>query len=116
MKKLAIISFLFFASIVFSQEKMTISEPNFESIEISIDSLEKINTIKWEDFVDVFKENDPESNISLKVTVEKIENKKITTNFSVSVKGKASEIDNLVSKLKEAVFKLKKVVLKLNEN
>jgi len=97
MKNLVIITFLLLSSIAFSQEKKISLESNFESIEISVDSLEEIYTIKWEDFIDVFKENNPESKISMKVTVKNIKKENLITNFSIGVNGKSEQIDSLVA-------------------
>lgn len=83
MKKLLFISFLLLSSIAFSQEKKVTIESNFESIEISVDSLEEIDTIKWDDFKDIFKENNPESIISMKVIVKNIKKENLITNFSM---------------------------------
>lgn len=115
MKKLVIISFLLISSIVFSQEKKVIFDSNFESIEISVDSLEEIDTIKWQDFKDIFKENNPESDISLKINFKNIKKENLISNFSMSVSGKASEIDSLVEQFKKGALKMKEVTLKMND-
>jgi hypothetical protein len=115
MKKLIIISFLLLSNIIFSQEKKITLESNFESIEISIDSLEEIDTIKWEDFKDIFKENKPESIISLKITLKNVKKENIITSFSIGVNGKSEEIDSLVEQLKKGILKIKEVAIKLNE-
>lgn len=115
MKKLLVISLLLLASIAFSQEKKLTFESNFESIEISVDSLEEIDTIKWDDFKDVFKENNPESTISMKVTVKNIKKENLITNFSIGVNGKSEQIDNLIDQLKKGVLKMKQLTLHLNE-
>ncbi|MDP5093629.1 MAG: hypothetical protein NWQ17_09970 [Polaribacter sp.] len=115
MKKLLIISFLLLSSIAFSQEKKIRLESNFESIEITVDSLEEIDTIKWEDFKDIFKENSPESTISMKVTVKNIKKENLITNFSIGVSGKSEQIDSLVDQLKKGVLKMKQLAINLNE-
>lgn len=115
MKKLIIISFLLLSRIAFSQEKKVISESNFESIEITVDSLEEIDSIKWEDFKDIFKENNPESTISLKIAVKNVKNENLIGNFSIGVNGKSEQIDSLVAQLKKGVLKMKQLVKNLNE-
>ena len=115
MKKLLIISFLLLSSIAFSQDKKITLESNFESIEISVDSLEELDTIKWEDFKDIFKENNPESTISLKITVKNIKKENLITNFSIGVNGKSEQIDSLVAQLKKGVLKMKQLAINLNE-
>ena len=115
MKKLIIISFLLLSRIAFSQEKKVISESNFESIEITVDSLEEIDSIKWEDFKDIFKENNPESTISLKIAVKNIKNENLIENFSIGVNGKSEQIDSLLAQLKKGVLKMKQLAISLNE-
>ena len=115
MKKLIIISFLLLSPIAFSQEKKVISESNFESIEITVDSLEEIDSIKWEDFKDIFKENNPESTISLKIAVKNIKNENLIGNFSIGVNGKSEQIDSLVAQLKKGVLKMKQLFKNINE-
>jgi hypothetical protein len=115
MKKLIIISFLLLSRIAFSQEKKVISESNFESIEITVDSLEEIDSIKWEDFKDIFKENNPESTISLKLAVKNIKNENLIGNFSIGVNGKSDQIDSLVDQLKKGVLKMKQLAINLND-
>ena len=115
MKKLIIISFLLLSRIAFSQEKKVISESNFESIEITVDSLEEIDSIKWEDFKDIFKENNPESTISLKLAVKNIKNENLIGNFSIGVNGKSEQIDSLVAQLKKGVLKMKQLFKNINE-
>jgi hypothetical protein len=115
MKKLIIISFLLLSRIAFSQEKKVISESNFESIEITVDSLEEIDSIKWEDFKDIFKENNPESTISLKIAVKNIKNENLIGNFSIGVNGKSEQIDSLLAQLKKGVLKMKQLAISLNE-
>lgn len=116
MKKLIVLSFLLFTCIIFSQEKKVTleSNSNFESIEISVDSLEEIDNIKWEDFKDVFKENNPESKISMKVTVKSINQENGITNFSIGVNGKSKEIDRLLELLKKRVLKMKQLTQNFN--
>ncbi|WP_445747552.1 hypothetical protein [Polaribacter sp.] len=114
MKKLLFISLLLLSSIVFSQEKKVTLESNFESIEISIDSLEEIDTIKWDDFKDIFKDNKPETTISMKVTVKNIKKENLVTNFSIGVNGKSDQIDSLVNQLKKGVLKMKQIAINLN--
>ena len=115
MKKLLFISLLLLSRIAFSQEKKVISESNFESIEITVDSLEEIDSIKWEDFKDIFKENNPESTISLKLAVKNIKNENLIGNFSIGVNGKSEQIDSLVDQLKKGVLKMKQLAISLNE-
>lgn len=117
MYKLLIISFLLLSSIAFSQEKkITLeSKSNFESIEITVDSLEEIDSIKWEDFKDIFKENNPESTISLKLAVKNIKNENLIGNFSIGVNGKSEQIDSLVAQLKKGVLKMKQLFKNINE-
>jgi len=115
MKKLLFISLLLLSSIVFSQEKKVTLESNFESIEISIDSLEEIDTIKWDDFKDIFKDNKPETTISMKVTVKNIKKENLVTNFSIGVNGKCDQIDSLVDQLKKGVLKMKQLAINLND-
>ena len=115
MKKLIIISFLLLSRIAFSQEKKVISESNFESIEITVDSLEEIDSIKWEDFKDIFKENNPESTISLKIAVKNIKNENLIGNFSIGVNGKSEQIDSLLAQLKKGVLKMKQLFKNINE-
>ena len=115
MTKLIIISFLLLSRIAFSQEKKVISESNFESIEITVDSLEEIDSIKWEDFKDIFKENNPESTISLKLAVKNIKNENLIGNFSIGVNGKSEQIDSLVAQLKKGVLKMKQLFKNINE-
>ncbi|PQJ75952.1 hypothetical protein [Polaribacter gangjinensis] len=115
MKKLLIVSLLLLANITFSQEKKISLETNFESIEITVDSLEEIDTIKWDDFKDVFKENKPESMISMKVTVKNIKKENLLSNFSIGVNGKSEQIDSLVNQLKKGVLKMKQLIINLNE-
>ncbi len=114
MKNLVTITFLLLSSIAFSQEKKISLESNFESIEISLDSLEEIDTIKWEDFKDVFKENNPESEIVMKVTVKNIIKENGITNFSIGVDGKSKEIDRLLELLKKRVLKMKQLTQNFN--
>lgn len=115
MKKILTLSYLLFASIVFAQEKKVISEVNFESIEISVDTLEEIDTIKWEEFKDFFKENNSESRISMKVTLKNIKKENLIANFSMGVNGKSEQIDSLVAQLKKGVLKMKNLSINLNE-
>ncbi|MDP4703869.1 MAG: hypothetical protein NWS05_02315 [Polaribacter sp.] len=115
MKKLIIISFLLLSRIAFSQEKKVISESNFESIEISVGSLEEIDIIKWEDFKDIFKDNNPESIIFLKVAVKNVKNENLIGNFSIGVNGKSEQIDSLVDQLKKGVLKMKQLFKNINE-
>ena len=115
MKKLLFISLLLLSRIAFSQEKKVISESNFESIEITVDSLEEIDSIKWEDFKDIFKENNPESTISLKLAVKNIKNENLIGNFSIGVNGKSEQIDSLVDQLKKGVLKMKQLFKNINE-
>ena len=115
MKKLLFISLLLLSRIAFSQEKKVISESNFESIEITVDSLEEIDIIKWEDFKDIFKDNNPESIIFLKVAVKNVKNENLIGNFSIGVNGKSEQIDSLVDQLKKGVLKMKQLAISLNE-
>ena len=117
MKKLLFISLLLLSSIVFSQEKKVTleSKSNFESIEISVGSLEEIDIIKWEDFKDIFKDNKPETTISMKVTVKNIKKENLVTNFSIGVNGKSDQIDSLVDQLKKGVLKMKQLFKNINE-
>jgi hypothetical protein len=116
MKRNLIIIFLLTNSlIVFAQEKKVISEVNFESIEISVDTLEEIDTIKWEEFKDVFKENNSESRISMKVTFKNIKKENLIANFSMGVNGKSEQIDSLVAQLKKGVLKMKNLSINLNQ-
>lgn len=114
MKKILILSFLLFANIVFAQEKKVISEVNFESIEISVDTLEELDTIDWQEMSDIFKKNKPESKISLKVTVKDIKKENYKGSFSITLGGESQKIDSLVTQLKEKVLKMKQLVINFN--
>ena len=117
MKKLLFISLLLLSRIVFSQEKKVTleSKSNFESIGISVGSLEEIDIIKWEDFKDIFKDNNPESIIFLKVAVKNVKNENLIGNFSIGVNGKSEQIDSLVDQLKKGVLKMKQLFKNINE-
>lgn len=115
MKKLLFTSFLFLTTIVFSQKKEVVSLINIQSIELTVDTVEEIDRFNFQDFKDALKDNDPESIVTLKFSINKLKQENMTLSFSHKVDGKASEIDSLVAKLKEGVLKLKKVISKSNK-
>lgn len=114
MKKIILSSCLLLSTFIYSQKKEIIKSFNLNSVAISVDSIQEIDTINWEVIKESFKENDPESDVFLKVAIKQIKNENVKMSFSFKVEGKAANIDSLVLRLKKGVTKIKKVVAKLN--
>jgi hypothetical protein len=116
MPKIIFITCIFISSLIFSQETShSENHINIQSLSISVDSVNELDAINWDDAKETFYKTDPESEISLEIKLRNkgSTNKSITKfAFSFEVKGKAKEIDSLVFQIKNG-FKL---IRKIDEN
>lgn len=110
MKHIVLIAaFLFNMQVFCQKQEPEYKTVNVNSLEVKVDSIAEINTINWNDVKEAFKENNPESDIYLKVSFKKQKRKNIKMSYSYKVDGKAKEIDSLILKLKKGVKLFKKI-------
>jgi hypothetical protein len=106
------------STLIFSQKKNSNENyMNVNSLSFTVDSSKELATINWQDIKDAFKQNSPESNISLEIklrTKEKqITKLKVKYDFSYKVTGKAREIDSLVLRMRKAISFINKATKKI---
>ncbi|MCI2228911.1 hypothetical protein MC378_07005 [Polaribacter sp. MSW13] len=118
MNKIILIICIFTSAFVFSQKKH-VSYINTNSLSISVTSSKELETINWQDIKEVFKDNDPESDVSLeiKVKLEEKSTNKLSYKYDYSFKSnsKAKDIDSLIVRMKKGVNYINRVTKNLKK-
>lgn len=110
MKNILFIVLLFTIIQTYSQvDKEKNMQANIESLKVDVNSLEELKEINWKEIEDAFKENDPESDIILKVSLNSKKSEKVKLNYSYKVDGKAKDVNKLILKLKKGISIFKKI-------
>ncbi|MCG1036091.1 hypothetical protein [Polaribacter sargassicola] len=119
MSKLILIICFFTSLLVFSQKSAPkAAYVNVTGFSIKVDSEEELATINWDDIKSIFKDNDPESNVSLEFKVKTKETKdkklKFKVDYSFKSVGKAKAIDTLIVRMKKGINYINKITKKSN--
>lgn len=122
MKNLATLVLLFFASITIGQHKsIAINESvnsntdvKVTSMSYTVDSVNELETINWEDVKTIFENNKDNETIKLSfaIKLQKPDNKKVSISGKFSVEGKSENIDDLIAKSKKGINGLIKLYKK----
>jgi len=71
MNKIIFVIWVFASSLIFSQKKNSSENyMNINSLSFTLNTAKELATINWQDIKDSFKENNPESVISLKIKLK----------------------------------------------
>ncbi|MBT8299297.1 MAG: hypothetical protein HKP42_08860 [Maribacter sp.] len=112
-----IIPFLTFAQI---QEQKAIASIN--AVEITVDSIDELNSIDWNDMFLVFKENTSKDTIRIAINVKELyidgtgsKHLKIE-DFSIAVEGITENLEELEGKLQQSIESMTKDIQKMTEN
>ena len=108
MKKIITILLISISSIIFSQEDVTtaeIEDSNVNFLIFSVDSVEELKNIKWEDIKDIFKANtdkDKKFTLGFKVKNED-KNSSLKIKHSFEVKGSLTDLDGTIGMAKKMI-------------
>jgi hypothetical protein len=108
MKKIITILLISMSSIIFSQEDVTtaeIKDSNVNSLIFSVDSIEELKSINWDDIKDIFKKNtDKDKKVILGFNV-KNDDKNSSRKFkhSFEAKGKLSDMEETIEMTKKMI-------------
>ena len=114
MKKISTILFLLISGLLFSQSEApiaTLKESKIISLVYSVDSLEELKTINWDDVKEIFNRNEnKDESIVLGFKVKRdVNDSEPKFKHSVEVKGKMSDLEGTI----EITRKMIKVIEKL---
>ena len=110
MKKVSVILLLLISVVTYSQNSGTTAEikkSTLTKLIYTVNSIEELKSINWNDVKDIFKEDNKEETIVLGFKVKGINKEEIKHSFEV--KGKVSDIDNTIEITKKVI----KVITKL---
>ncbi|NVJ89867.1 MAG: hypothetical protein HWD82_10585 [Flavobacteriaceae bacterium] len=109
-----IIALCFFitSNLIAQESEIKFTNLNINALEFKIESVADIETLDWNDIKETFQNNDPESDITLKVILNQKKEENNKRSFSYKVDGKAKNIEDLIVKLKKGITIIKKITNK----
>ncbi|WP_405609378.1 hypothetical protein [Polaribacter sp. Asnod1-A03] len=120
MNKIVLVICLFISSFIFSQtQDVNLNYINTNSVSVSVDSPEELQTINWDDIKSAFKDNDPESEISFEIKLKTKEKSKkdakVKYDYSFKSTSKAKDVDSLIVRMKKGVNYINKLANKIKD-
>lgn len=113
MNKIVLSVLLFATSFCFGQDVVTaeVKESKITSLVYTVDSLEELKTINWNDIKDLLKENENKEKVELGFRVKSKNSDKDTLSFkhSFEIKSDADAIDSSISIAKRIIQILEKL-------
>ena len=116
-----IVTILLFSFGLNAQNKEEKTEVNINSVEITVDSVDELNSIDWDDLMSVFRENAPKDSIRMAIQLKDIKEFKTDSNGTkidnliVAVGGITEDLDELKNKLRKSTKAMIKVINKMKE-
>ena len=107
--------------ITFTQNNEKEWSTSIHAVQVTLYSIDELNSINWDDMVSVFSDNTPKDSIRMAIELKDIHNYKGGSkdikidNLIVAVEGVTADLDKLKGKLKKSTEAMIDVVHKMDE-
>lgn len=111
MQRLVIVLMLLFVSFFYGQDEnasVIINESKITSLIYTVDSIQELKSVNWDDVIEIFKTNKKKDSIVFGFRVKNLNKEKIKFKHSLTIKAEAENIDETIKIARNIITAIEK--------